>query len=181
MKRTTLAFLLAAAALAAASIAAAATVTATGTVAGAGSVTIASGATATFATTLDGTDQTVNYTVPLTVVDARGTGGGWNLTITSTTFTTGTKTLATAASSLPSVTTSCVVSVTCTNPTNGTTYPITVPAAGTAPTAVKFFSSASATGLGSFTITPTIAVSIPGNTYAGSYSSTLTVAAVAGP
>jgi hypothetical protein len=75
----------------------------------------------------------------------------------------------------------CVSGGTCTSPTNAITYPVTVPAATTAPAAVKVFNSAAATGLGRFTITPTIAVSIPGNAYSGSYASTLTVAAVSGP
>jgi hypothetical protein len=46
---------------------------------------------------------------------------------------------------------------------------------------VKLFNSAANTGMGRFTLTPTIAVSIPGNAYAGSYTSTVTVAAVSGP
>jgi hypothetical protein len=58
---------------------------------------------------------------------------------------------------------------------------LTVPAAATAPTAVKLFNAAASTGLGRFTITPSINVTIPGNSYAGSYSSTLTIAAVSGP
>jgi hypothetical protein len=181
MKRATAILLLAAATLAAAAVATAANVTASGTVTGAGSVTLASGTTATFAATLDGTDQTVNYTVPLTIVDARGTGGGWNLTLTSTTFTTGIRALPTTASSLTAVTAACASGVTCTNPTNAVAFPIAVPAGTTAPTAVKFFNAAANTGMGSFTITPTVAVSVPGNAYAGTYSSTLTVAAIAGP
>ena len=56
-----------------------------------------------------------------------------------------------------------------------------MPAAASAPAAVKLFNSAAATGLGRFTVTPTINVSIPGNSYAGTYSSTITVAAVSGP
>jgi hypothetical protein len=182
MKKTVLTFsLLVAAALAVATVAIAATVTATGTVTGAGAVSIASGATATFSDTLDGTDQTVTYQVPLTATDARGTGGGWNLTITSTTFNTGTHTLATTASSLTAATSVCTSGSTCTTPTNAISLPVTVPAATTAPTAVKFFNSAANTGMGTITVTPTISVAIPGNAYAGSYASTLTVAIAAGP
>jgi hypothetical protein len=75
----------------------------------------------------------------------------------------------------------CVAGATCTSPTNAITYPVTMPAAATAPAAVKLFNSATTTGLGRFTITPTIDVTIPGNAYAGSYSSTITVAAISGP
>jgi hypothetical protein len=35
--------------------------------------------------------------------------------------------------------------------------------------------------MGSFTVTPTVSVSIPGNAYAGTYQSTVTVAVAAGP
>ncbi|HEY3920825.1 MAG TPA: WxL domain-containing protein [Gaiellaceae bacterium] len=170
-----------AAAFATAATAVASTITATGTVTGAGAVSIAAGSTASFADILDGTDQTVSYQLPLTVVDARGTGGGWNLTITSTAFTTGTHSLAATASSLASVTLACTAGSTCTLPTSSVTLPVAVPAAATAPAAVKFFNAAPTTGMGSFTVTPTVNVSIPGNSYAGSYQSTVTVAVAAGP
>ena len=168
-------------ALVLAAAALAGTVTATATVTGAGALSLSHGATATISDTLDGTDQSVNYTVPLTMNDLRGSGAGWNLTMTSTTFNTGTQTLATSASSIASVASSCTAGGTCTNPTNAITYPLTVPAGATAPTAVKVFNAAANTGMGRFTVTPSINVSIPGNAYAGSYSSTLTVAAVSGP
>src|SRR5476649_1883230 len=81
-------------------IAVAGTVTATATVTGAGALSLSNGATASISDTLDGTDQSVNYTLPLTMNDLRGTGAGWNLTMTSTTFTSGSNTLATSASSI---------------------------------------------------------------------------------
>jgi hypothetical protein len=167
--------------LATAAVAAANNITATGTVTGAGSVSLSAGATASFSDTLDGTDQTVTYQLPLTVVDARGTGGGWNMTVTSTQFTTGTRTLATSASSMTTVASACNAGSTCTSPTNALTLPIAVPAGVTAPTAVKFFNSAANTGMGAFTVTPTVSVTIPGNAYAGSYASTVTIAIAAGP
>lgn len=173
---------IAAAAMILVSAAVAGTITATATVTGAGSLSLASGSTASISDTLDGSDQTVGYTVPLTLIDARGSGAGWNLTLTSTTFTNGSsQTLSTSASSVASVAMSCNTGGTCTNATNSVTYPITVPAAATAPAAVKVFDSAANTGMGRFTITPTIDVAIPGNSYSGSYTSTLTVAAVSGP
>ena len=167
--------------LATAAVATANNITTTATVTGTGTVSLASGATASFSDTLDGTDQTVTYQIPLTVIDARGTGGGWNMTVTSTQFTTGTHTLATGASSMTSLAAACNAGSTCTNPTNAITLPIAVPAAVSAPAAVKFFNSAANTGMGSFTVTPTISVAIPGNAYAGSYASTVTVAVAAGP
>ena len=70
---------------------------------------------------------------------------------------------------------------TCTNPTNAITYPFTVPAEAVAPAAVKFFNAAADTGMGKFTLTPTVGVSVPANTYAGTYKSTVTLASVSGP
>lgn len=153
---------------------------------GAGSVTETVAAPTIPTVTLSGIDQTVNYTLPITVIDATGTGNGWNLTITSTTFSTGggsPHTLSNSASTLTGVTSACVSGSTCTNPTNAISYPLAVPAAATAPTAAKFFNAAADSGLGKFTITPTIAISIPANTYASGsgYSSTITVAVVSGP
>ena len=167
--------------LALAATALAGTVTATTTVTGAGSITLSHGATSSLSSTLDGSDQNVTYTVPLTLIDARGTGAGWNVTLTSTTFTTGVKSLATTASSITGITATCNGGGTCTAPTNAISYPLTVPAAATAPAAVKIFNAASATGLGRFTVTPTVSVTIPGNSFSGTYTSTLTVAAVSGP
>src|SRR5207302_1705152 len=83
--------------------------------------------------TLTGSDQTTSYSLGLTVIDARGSGAGWNLTITSTTFTAGGHSLSTSASSITGVSASCVANTTCTNPTNGVSYPVSVPAGTTAP------------------------------------------------
>jgi hypothetical protein len=180
-----LAALIAVAALSAISAAPAlaATATVTGTV-NVGSLSISTSATPSFSVTLDGTDKTGTYTVPTTVTDATGSGAGWNLTITSTQFTTGggtPHTLATSASSLTGVTNSCAGGSTCTSPTNSITYPVAVPAGSTPPAAVKYFNAALNTGAGQFTNTPSISVSVPASSYAGSYSSTLTLAAVSGP
>ncbi len=169
------------AATAAASAATSANVTATATVNGQAALSLSTSATPALTDLLDGSDQTASYTIPLSITDARGSGAGWNATITSTTFTSGSNTLATNASAIASIATACVAGGTCTTPTNGLSYPLTIPAAATAPAAVKFFNSAVNTGMGRFTITPTINVAIPGNSYAGNYSSTVTVAIVSGP
>lgn len=172
----------AAAALAAATAAFAGNVTATANVSGAGALSFSHGATASVSSTLDGTDQSVNYTLPLSISDVRGGGAGWNLTVTSTTFTDASShTLSNAASSIGSAAVTCTAGGSCTNPTNAISYPLTVPAAATAPAAVKLFNAAANTGMGRFTVTPTINVAVPGNAFAGAYTSTVTVAAVSGP
>jgi len=159
----------------------AASATVTGNV-NAGTLSITTTATPSFSVTLDGTDKTGSYSVPTTVTDATGSGAGWNLTITSTQFTTGggsPSTLATNASSITGVTSSCVT--TCVDPTNSITYPVGVPAGSTPPTAVKYFNASASTGTGKFTNTPAVDVAVPASSAVGSYSSTLTLAAVSGP
>ncbi len=163
-------------ALVLAAVAVAGTVTATATVTGAGALSLSHGTTASVTDTLDGTDQSVNYTLPLTMNDLRGSGAGWNLTMTSTTFNDG-------AGHVPGSDFGFLDRIcgerlaraggACTNPTNAISYPLTFPAAATAPAAVKVFNAGANTGMGRFTVTPSINVSIPGNSYAGSYASTL--------
>lgn len=151
----------------------------------AGSLTLA-GVTNVSATpvTLSGDDQTTTYSMGLTVNDARGSGAGWNLSITSTAFTTGSQSLSNTASSINAAPTVVCGGVGghCTSPNDGLiTYPVGVPAGASAPPAVKFFDAGANTGLGKFTITPTVTIAIPGNTYAGTYISTVTIALSAGP
>ena len=137
--------------------------------------------------TLNGDDQTTTYALGLTITDARGSGAGWNLTITSTTFTgiNPANLLSTTASNINTAPTVACIGIgnhcTSPNPDGTVTYPVGVPAAASAPTPVKFFNSASASGLGKFTITPTVTIAIPANTYADTYSSTVSVAVVSGP
>jgi hypothetical protein len=142
-------------------------------------------ATPSLSVTLNGQDQHPTYAMPLTVDNSAlgQTLAGWNLTIATTQFTTGgarSKTLSTTASSITGTASRCaVLEASCTShPSNSVTYPIAL-TAGEAP--VKFFNAAPATGTGTFTVTPTVRVGIPANAYAGSYTSTLTVALATGP
>jgi hypothetical protein len=163
-------------ALTAATAALAGTLTATATVSGTAGISLNLPSNPTITDTLDGTDQTVSYAPILGVLDARGSGAGWNLQISATTFSDGAgHTL--AQGQVASVAQACKAGSTCTVATSsGITYPLTI---GT--TAAKFFSAALNTGLGKIDVTPTINVAIPGNAYAGSYTSTVTLAATTGP
>src|SRR5437588_381238 len=132
----------------------AASATATGTLTGS-ALSATTSAAPTFSANLDSGDSTPTYTIPLTTQDTRGTGAGWNETITSTQFTTGLPnnfTLATNASTVTGVV-SANGSGTNTAPTNAVAYPVAVPAATVAPAPVKFFNAAANTGMGKFTIT----------------------------
>lgn len=151
-----------------------ASITVSGAVTGAGALTLAAPSTSSWSNTLDATDNSTNYMYALTVIDARGTGAGWNITVGSTTFSDGAG-HSLAAGSITGITNACA-GTTCTNPTNSITYPITLGA-----TANKVFNSAASSGLGKFTVTPTTSVTVPGNSYAGTYTATVTVALVTGP
>ncbi len=134
--------------------------------------------------TLTGDDQTTTYSMGLTVSDARGSGAGWNLSITSSAFTTGSQSMSNTASSInatPAVACSSAGGH-CTSPDDSAiAYPVGVPAGAIAPAPVKFFDAKANTGLGKFAITPVVTLSIPGNTYAGTYTSTVTIALNMGP
>ena len=150
--------------------------TATATVTGTAGISLTLPAGPSLTDTLDGTDQTVNYAPVLGVVDARGTGAGWNLTISATAF----DDLAghtLAPGTVTSVSSACHAASTCTAASSsGITYPLTISG-----TAAKVFNAATTSGLGKVDVTPTIAVLIPGNAFAGTYTSTVTLAATTGP
>jgi len=162
-------------ALTAAAAALAGNLTATATVSGTAGVSLGLPGDPSVSDTLDGTDQTVSYTPLLGVVDARGSGGGWNMTISATTFSDGSgHTLAPGAVS--AVAQACHAGSSCTAPTNAIGYPLTVNGS-----AAKFFNAAANTGLGKVDVTPTVDVSIPGNAFAGTYTSSVTLAVATGP
>jgi|SRR5579884_1862459 len=133
---------------------------------------------------LNGQNLSVTASQPLDIADATGSGAGWSVTATSTLFTSGSHTLpvgATTISSAPAAAT-CDTGVTCTPAgSNSVSYPYSLPAAATAPSATKLFTAASGTGMGDQTITPTWNLAIPGNAYAGNYTSTWTLSLVSGP
>jgi hypothetical protein len=163
-------------ALVAATAAFGSTLLTTATVTGTAGISLNLPSAPSFSDILDGTDQTVSYSPVLGVIDARGTGAGWNLQISATTFSDGaTHTL--APGSVTAAAQACHAGSSCTAATNSG---ITLPLALTG-TAAKFFNAAANTGLGKIDVTPTIAVSIPGNSFAGVYTSTLTLAATTGP
>jgi hypothetical protein len=168
-----------------AAAAAPAATTVSATVTGGSTLSIAGVGTPSFGVTLNGTDQLATYTLAASVVDARGlsSGGGWNLTITSTVFSDGAgHTFPATASTLTGVTTSCGANSTCTQPANGiTNSQLAVPAAAVPPTAVKYLNAANATGLGTIAVNGTISVAVPSSAFAGTYTSTVTVSIIAGP
>jgi hypothetical protein len=176
---------IAVAALLAGAAARAATVTVSATVTAGSTLSVAGNGAPAFSLTLNGDDQTTSYILPIQVVDARGlaVGGGWNVTVTSTQFSDGAgHKFPTTASTITGVTSACHSGSTCTLPTNSVSNTsLALPAGATAPTAVKFYNAATATGLGRIDANATVSVAVPANTIAATYTSTITVAVVAGP
>jgi hypothetical protein len=162
-------------ALLAASAALAGTLAVTATISGASGMSLTLPSNPSVSVTLDGADQVATWSAPLGVNDARGTGAGWNLTIAATDFS-DLSGHSLAPGTVSAVTSTCQVGNTCTAPGNLLSYPLTLGG-----TASKFFNADAATGLGSVTVTPTMSVTIPGNAYAGPYTSTVSLAAVSGP
>jgi hypothetical protein len=169
----------------------------------AGTLTLTSPSSLTWAATLTGANQTVVDTTAadqqFTVDDATGSGAGWHVTVSATTFTNGTHTLpntgtlvntgsATSVSATTAPTATCATGSTCTLPTNSTSYPVAITTAPTAPTAVNVYDTAAATGLGQIVIGGSTAanpvgwwVNVPASAFAGAYTSTVTVAVVSAP
>jgi hypothetical protein len=143
-------------------------------------------ATVTFpTTTLNGTNQTVTGTLAFDIGDATGSGGGWNVTSTSTTFKSGTNALPTTATTIQSApTASCDTGAAgCASATTTVSFPYTLPAATVAPTATKLFNASANTGMGNQTFTPTWTLAVPANAVASgtAYTSTWTFSLVSGP
>lgn len=169
----------------------------------AGALTLTAPASLSWAATLNGTNQTVVDTTAAdqqyTVTDATGSGAGWHVTVSATTFTNGAHTLAnagtfvntgsvTSVSATTSPTAACAAAVSCTLPTNSTTYPVAITTAPTSPAAVTIYDTAAATGLGQIVIGGSTAanpvgwwVNVPANASAGAYTSTVTLAVVSAP
>lgn len=129
--------------------------------------------------TLNGTNLTTTYALPVTVSDTRSNNNGWNLTITFTPFSTSGSmhSFSTASTINPAPTVVCTG--TCTLPQSDGTiqYPLTVQSGGSA----KYYNANKNTGVGTMTVTAIVAITIPANSYKGTYTSTLTLAIIAGP
>ncbi|MEQ4717578.1 hypothetical protein [Nonomuraea sp. B19D2] len=167
----------------------------------AGTLTLAAPASLSWATTLNGNNQSLVDTTAAdqqyTVNDATGSGTGWHVTTSATTFTNGTFTLPNAGTFVTNGSTSSISSTnaptatcsgTCTLPTNSITYPVAITTAAASPTPVTIYNAAAASGLGEVVIGGSTAanpvgwwVNIPASASAGSYTSTITMAIISGP
>ena len=131
------------------------------------------------------------------VNDATGSGAGWHVTASATTFTTGTAALPDSGTfvttgSTTSVTSAnapspvCSSGATCLLPSNTSTYPIAFTTAATSPTALTICDTAILTGLGSIIVGGGANpvgwwLNVPASAVAGTYTSTVTLQIIAGP
>jgi hypothetical protein len=122
-----------------------------------------------FTLTLDGTDQTAPFSFPMS---ATGTNGAFNITASTTAFTIPGHSL--GFPTLTGIVTGACTGGGCQNATNTITYPI---ALGTSPQ--KVYSTANAKQ--TIPLTANLTLSVPGNAYAGAYTSTFTLTIANGP
>jgi hypothetical protein len=154
-----------------------------------------------WADTLNGSNQSAVDTFPadqqFTVNDTTGTSAGWHITVSATTFTSGTHTLpdtgslvftgsisSATASSPPS--SSCLT--TCTLPSDTVTYPVAITTAPTAPSAATIYDTAAGSGDGAILLGGNSAadpvgwwINVPANARVGTYTSTVALTIVSGP
>jgi hypothetical protein len=140
-------------------------------------------ATASFSTSLDSGDSSNQWSVPVTVNDTRtSASAGWQVQVTSTTFTAVARTLATTATDLTAVSAVvCDNNAPCDLPVNSVTYPVDVPAGAVAPTGIKAYNAAAASGEGRIDFTASFTTLVPQNAFAGTYSASVTISVVSGP
>jgi hypothetical protein len=167
----------------------------------AGALNLTSPTALAWATTVNASDvQAVDPTLAhqsYLVNDATGSGAGWHVTVSATTFTSGAKTLAnagtfvtngsiTAEAATTAPTAACSAAATCLLPTDTTTYPVAITTAASAPTPVTIYDTSAATGLGSITIGIGANpvgwwVNEPATAGAGSYISVVSLQIISGP
>jgi hypothetical protein len=137
------------------------------------------------AATLSGTNRSITAPLTIDIGDATGSGAGWNVTATSTTFTSAGHTLPTTATTIQSApTASCDTGAAgCTPATMNDSFPYTLPAAPAAPTATKLFNAPANSGMGDQTVTAIWTLAIPADAVASAtpYASTWTFSLVTGP
>lgn len=167
----------------------------------AGTLTLAAPASLAWSTILNGNNQSLVDTTAAdqeyTVNDATGSGAGWHVTTSATTFTNGTHTFPDSGTFVTNGSTGSIASAaaptatcsgSCTLPTNSITYPVAITTAAATPTPVTIYNAAAASGLGQVVIGGSTAtnpvgwwVNVPASASAGSYTSTVTMAIISGP
>ena len=173
----------------------------TDTITGGGALTLTSPSSLSWASTLTGRDQSVVDVTPgdqqYTADDATGSGAGWRVQVSATTFTNGSSTLPDSGTfvtngSVTSSTATTAPTATCTStcnlPVNTTTYPVAITTDPSNPTPFVIYDTAASTGLGQVIIGGSTQpdpvgwwLNVPANALACSYTSTITWEITSGP
>lgn len=138
----------------------------------AAALTLTLGSAPSFTVTLSGADQTQAFTLGMTV--SGGAAAGWNITASETPFDVGDYSLGNAT--ITSVSIGSCNGGGCANPSNSVTWPIALSS-----TAVKIVNAAAGSGRGTDPLTVDFTLPVPGNAFAGAYTSTFTFAIASGP
>jgi hypothetical protein len=127
---------------------------------------------------LDGLDQTVDASpVPWRALDARGTGAGWNVSVTSSDFTS-------TGGSIPVGNLKLQVLQSNITTLSGNEPPLTQAASYQALSSVlplKVLSATAGTGMGSYDFTPDFRLTVPSSAVPGDYQASLIVSVNSGP
>ncbi|MDF2854299.1 MAG: hypothetical protein K0Q87_150 [Neobacillus sp.] len=156
-----------------------ATTTATVAINGGPQTISTNGAVTLPAVPLNGDQQSTTVSLPnINLTDATGTGAGWHVTVSSPAVTAGTKTLSTGLLKI-----SPVASVTKDDPTSSSVPTVSTTADKLVDSgAVTLLSAAAGNGMGSYIADQSnLTLSVPANTYAGTYTTTLTYSLVTAP
>lgn len=128
--------------------------------------------------TLNGLDQTVDTSpTPWRAIDARGTGAGWNFTMTSGDFSAPGGTIPVANFKVQQLQSRVTVN-------SGNTAPVTQVGSYQAlsnPIPLKLLSAAAGTGMGSYDFTPDFRLTVPASMTPGEYRASLVVSVNSGP
>lgn len=141
-----------------------------------GSLGLTSSATVTYTSTpVSATATTATSTILLQPDDETGSGAGWNITASTTSFTNGKQTLPMPA--ITGVASATAGSGNCSMPTNTVAgYPITLSGSPS-----KVYDASAGTGAGPANITMNTGIVVPGGETTGTYTATMTFAISSGP
>ncbi|MEH3054460.1 MAG: hypothetical protein PGN13_10720 [Patulibacter minatonensis] len=132
-------------------------------------------------TALDGTDETLLTSGALQVSDLSDSAAGWNVSATSTTFTSGSNALPPGSVSITAVTPA-AGGLSCVAPLPSvSSYPLDLPAGSPAPAATKIFGAGVGTGMGVTDLDVAFALHVPASARIGTYTSSWTFTLAAGP
>jgi hypothetical protein len=153
-----------------------------------GTLTVEAPSNLDWTQTLSGLNIQSSASAPLTAIDATGAGLGWNIAATATAFTTGTYTLPTGSLSFNGSSSSQGANTTPVDSIVGTSssandsalsYPIGDIDGAAIPVVV--YEAAIGSGMGTNNLATDWWLSLLGNTFAGTYTSTITLQIASGP